>query len=758
LAIRIRLIHSPLPSKVSLVGLVGCLYVSWIIYGGVRPQEAISSFAVLSLQVVIGQLVVQRISQFRLSSLETIAIGFAVGSIVCTLLDQVLLLMRLDLSIWVVQGVLLVVLILVAKGTHIRLLPQPQVFDFRLALATPTLVMSGYGVFARGWWLAIAVNMSVLGATFLPVIARSLRKTVAVAFAGLVAWAFLLFLSRPVAPIYGDWLLRPLYTGSDDLVFSESMSWSLSHFGISDYAAAINTSVRYHWFSLAWSGLVQKSSGVAPFVTTLHVVPVVAFAIITWLVVALARLAPGRSRGGIIAVITLFGTAISIEPHRMYHVLNTSNIAPFIWLLLLPIALILNDSENLRSRFIVLPVLTFVAFVAKAPFGVAALCGVSSSLTIGGFRRRNSSQLVLLVLVGLISLVTYSSFLSPHDWERRHYSITWNFADLLSGSRYYPLAPLFLIAVVIATVFVGVLGLRRVDLTAKLLIALAFLVGASSVGLLRFIVSGGSAELYFFNVTIFCGAIVTGLAIDRGGDESDSPHQLTLFVAIAISFICMMVEIHLKVVSRITSPQISHIISPLSIALLLLCVMFGLQKVVGRQIVGSRSVFLAFATLAASTALLMNLLEEPEDYLSTTQVASIEDVAALSWLRNSSPSTAIVATNRFLCITEQPCSFDDSSYLISAVARRRVLVEGPRFVIGGRPYPDWIKQRIELSVRFANSPNQADLDTLRRYGVSWFVIDERFLESGAFDESSWANFGNVRYHLGAVAIVELWSS
>ena len=747
-----------MPTKASLVGLVGCLYVGWIIYGGVRPPEAISSFVVLAFQFVIGQLVVQRISQFRLSSLETIAIGFAVGSLVCTLLDQALLLMRLDLRVWVVQGMLLLVLILVAKGTHIQLLPQPQVFDFRLALATPVLVLSGFGVFARGWWLAIAVNMIVLGATFLPAIARSVRRTGVVAFAGLVAWALVLYFSRPVTPTYGDWLLRPLYTGSDDLVFSESMSWSLAHFGIHDYAAAINTSVRYHWFSLAWSGLVQKSSGVAPFVTTLHVVPVVTFAIITWLVLALARLVTGRSRGGIIAVIALFGTAIAIDPHRMYHVLNTSNIAPFMWFLLMPIALVLNSSENLRSRFIVLPILTFIAFIAKAPFGVAALCGVTASLAVAWFGRRNSSQLVLLVFVALTSFATYLAFLSPHDWEQRQYSITWNLANLTPESQYYPVIPLFLIAVVIATVFVGVIGLRRGDLTTPLLTALAFLFGASSVGLLRFIVSGGSAELYFFNVTILCGAIVTGLAMDRGGKESDSSQPLALFATTAIAFAGMTVEIHLGVVSRATSPQISHIISPLTIALLLLGVMSLFQKVVGKQMVGSRSVLIAFATLAASSALLVNLLKQPEEYLSTTQVASVEDVAALAWLRNSSPSTAIVATNRFLCANDEPCSFDDSSYLISAIARRRVLVEGPRFVIGGRPYPDWMKERIVLSVRFANSPNQADLESLRRYGVSWFVVDERFLESGAVDDASWTNFGNVRYHRDGVAIVELKSS
>ena len=154
--------------------------------------------------------------------------------------------------------------------------------------------------------MAIALLATCLCATFFGFFSGRSSTILGIAIGGIFSATGVLLNAKPTITTHGDWLLRPLYTGSDDLVFSESMSWSLAHFGIHDYAAAINTSVRYHWFSLAWSGLVQKSSGVAPFVTTLHVVPVVSFAIITWLVLALARLVTGRSRGGIIAVIALF--------------------------------------------------------------------------------------------------------------------------------------------------------------------------------------------------------------------------------------------------------------------------------------------------------------------------------------------------------------------------------------------------------------------------------------------------------------------
>lgn len=100
------------------------------------------------------------------------------------------------------------------------------------------------------------------------------QLTVYLATACLILACLRLF--RPAAE-YGTLRLRALYTGTDDLVFSESLSNSISLFGLKDYIAAIDSPIRYHWFTLAWSGMTSRLSGSAPFDVTLHVVPVVAF-------------------------------------------------------------------------------------------------------------------------------------------------------------------------------------------------------------------------------------------------------------------------------------------------------------------------------------------------------------------------------------------------------------------------------------------------------------------------------------------------
>jgi hypothetical protein len=65
--------------------------------------------------------------------------------------------------------------------------------------------------------------------------------------------------------------------------------------------------------------------------------------------------------------------------------------------------------------------------------------------------------------------------------------------------------------------------------------------------------------------------------------------------------------------------------------------------------------------------------------------------------------------------------------------------------------------RIALSTRFAERPNEDDLRTLKDYGVDWFVVSERFLPTGTLVESDWAKFGIIRYRQDGVAIIELRS-
>ena len=156
-------------------------------------------------------------------------------------------------------------------------------------------------------------------------------------------------------------------------------------------------------------------------------------------------------------------------------------------MLLVPILLVALAQRSLRGATFTIPVLIAVAFLAKAPFGVAVLLGTVSTLLVMWWRNRSVSGFVLPAVVAITSVATYFVFLSPHSWEQREYAVSWNLANLAPDSRLYPLIPISLIIAILATIFVGSIGLGRQSQSNTETLLLTFLVTTAAVGSLRFV-------------------------------------------------------------------------------------------------------------------------------------------------------------------------------------------------------------------------------------------------------------------------------
>ena len=147
---------------------------------------------------------------------------------------------------------------------------------------------------------------------------------------------------------------------------------------------------------------------------------------------------------------------------------------------------------------------------------------------------------------------------------------------------------------------------------------------------------------------------------------------------------------------------------------------------------------------------------EYDSYNFTETVASTTDLSSLDWVRSNVNELDILATNRFLCNQDITCDYDDSSFLISAVSGRRVLIEGPRFVVGGRPYPDWVTNRIKLSVEFANAPTDALFAELQRFNVRWFYLDTNFITSDIDPLiRPWNKWATIAFHSSNIYVLKL---
>jgi hypothetical protein len=136
------------------------------------------------------------------------------------------------------------------------------------------------------------------------------------------------------------------------------------------------------------------------------------------------------------------------------------------------------------------------------------------------------------------------------------------------------------------------------------------------------------------------------------------------------------------------------------------------------------------------------------------QTASEGELTALNWISHNSKQDVIVATNRSLCEDGLLCEHESSSHLVSAVSRRRVLLEGPYFVPSSRAlnggYEDWASLRARLSIGFVESPSKLLADQLTEYGVTLIYV-----QKSSSDMKSWEPWATTVYENPSAAVLML---
>jgi hypothetical protein len=136
------------------------------------------------------------------------------------------------------------------------------------------------------------------------------------------------------------------------------------------------------------------------------------------------------------------------------------------------------------------------------------------------------------------------------------------------------------------------------------------------------------------------------------------------------------------------------------------------------------------------------------------QTASEGELTALNWISHNSKQDVIIATNRSLCEDGLLCEHESSSHLVSAVSRRRVLLEGPYFVPSSRAlnggYEDWASLRAKLSLGFVDIPSKLLAEQLANYGVT--VI---YVQKSATDTTSWEPWASIVYENQSAAVLIL---
>ena len=728
---------------------------------GVPTDESLRIVAIIGSQIYVGAEIWKLfVKNHRVQLIELLGMGFAFGSAIFTIIDQILIRSDLQLSDSVIPIVLVSLTVLFKSRPQIGSFSIDYLQDIPQATVFMILcVFLGFGELTHGSLLAVVILIGL----FLTSLnwARTMWKELIISTVGVCGYIFLYSQFKP--PIaYGSWFLRPLYTGTDDAVFSESVAYSVAHFGSSEYAAAQGTNLRYHWFSLAWSGMVDRVASTSPFTMTLHVVPVITFMAIAALLLAVSIRLNMNGYFIFIAPLILFATSTAPGSTRFFHVLNTSNVLPYVWTLALVLVIVLFCKSEINFANHLIVFFLAVILLAKIPYAVAPLTGLVCMHLYSAMKDWGKLKATVIQLtVTFVTLSTvFVAFLTPNKWEKRQFKIDWNLMHAAHGSNYrFIIAPVFIL-ILLVTRFPLIFMFKTLSVNKRLRV---FLIGAIFTGLFRFVLNGSSAEFYFFNSALLFGSIAVAIVVSDIVNENVQLKNRTFLtigiVSMVISFISIKLWDWLSSTYGLSRFEMIQMAFPLIISVFLTLIFyFKISKYDLFSPLRAVSLAMIVSLTFAGIGIFITQTINTPTYSSFGGIATREDIDSLNWLRNNSKVDAVIATNRGICTGSDPCGFDESSFLISAVAHRRVLIEGPRFVTGGRPYPDWVNERIQKSLAFANSPSNTSFYNLKNMGVTWYFMDTNYLSDSAISSNtSWGEWAELVHQNSNILILKLRS-
>lgn len=732
----------------------------WLIAHGVSFESSAKSVLVVAMQAIIG---VSAMLWFLKSTgsprSELFLVGASLGFALTASADIALIssgLAGLTLAMVVVVALLSITL---TRKSWAEILDRPPNLDAPISWFGISLIL-GKGVLTAGWLVALGILVTGFVVLRLNSRVSAQIRTLGASFAFVMSCLAIWLWHPPVA--YGSWFLQPLYTGTDDNVFAESLSHSLSNFGLGDFAASSGVTNRYHFFSLAWSGMTSRIGDLEPFVMTLHVVPTVAFGLTAGLVWALTAMLTKSRRTPALAVIVLFASNSLPEQFRFFHTNTTSNTLTHVWLIaafIIAVRLLENHNSLL---WLPLTIFSTSAILAKAPYGVVLLSGLAILfLAVLATKPVQATRLALSLLPPLIlPFIAALVFLRPVEWSQRQYSLHFNGMRLAVGVSSQQVVVLGVLMLILFARVAGIVWSRphTGDPEGQRL-AWIMLMGSTVSGLVSLVLDGNSAERYFLAAALVAAAPLTAIGIDRALDslgKSHSPVLKPLNLVIGTAALGIVIHLSTELIFRIGLTSASMSLVPVATAAVSITMVIVFTRAKTRREKSSyimASAIIAFAIGSTITYVRIGLEENP--YSFTDTVADTRDIEALAWLHENSAKMDIVATNRYLCPESEACPFDDSSMLISALAQRRVFIEGPRFVVGGRPYPEWVTDRVQMSTGFASRPSNGTLNQLMAADVTWFYLDKTSPQVSVESVSAMRSLVPARFENDRVIIFKL---
>jgi len=733
--------------------------------------------SILLLQVVVGQEIYGSISKrVQVSTIERMAMGFSIGSLVWLLVDQFLLWMSLPGIGWLLISLQIVFVLWV---NHRRADENSGLFPVSFEAVGWLTVASLFGLSGEWVW---PLPLAVVGAALLLANYRSLfgrRRDLAVLATLIAIGSFVMVLAtRP----------KIWWITQNDQHFYQAISSSLAKWGFNDNTLSSGFRLSYHWFPYAWSGLVQRLSGAPDWIVITRVGPLIATLCIVSLVWVISRrMFESKSVAALsvllFAISNVFGDlALNIDL-AMFG--SYSQLFASIWLLPILLWMIDADRRTMSSNSVLVSILLVGMVGGKVSHAAIALVAVLSFesfrfITDPGLRKNCIFQSTVALTIVLVT----TFFLFGNEGSISFRFLTW--VSYIQGDLYpfvqgeipgfsrwklYVYVGAILLGILfatLATIFAGFAWLRR----QRAIFFALFCSVVSGVVLSNFSsLPSGPNGLFFVHSAITLAVALSGSTIWQSlhaFPEQRIKAQMILVLALATVLSLMvnyLIPSRYLGTSAATYLRTSRSLSFMA-GVFLIVVVCAFQKKTPRSGPSFAPIVLVFLLgLSSVSFLAKSVMSFEKNYSSFTKygqtfVASVSLEEVARWFENETLETDIYASN-YLC-DDTNCGSPNYSTksLMSALINRRSLIQVPYFTAAytrDRNSIDaaQIPLRIEASTSFASSPTRETLNFLIQQDVRWYVVDQTVAKSNWWQKSDSVVFGNEEFLVIDLDTVEL---
>ena len=793
----LKLTNQRLQIASSLLTLMSPIFIFvalLLIATGTSTSGALSISLVVLLQWLSGSVLWSTIKMaHRPSLLESIALGAPIGFALCTVFDQIFVLTPLRPIAWLIPIALILAALTRSRSSDGQ--PEQSDTDFQLiAISIVGLLVGMSGIYFV-YLIGIIPMLICVAALFSLKFKSSLQRMFCLV-AGIVFSVATIASLNMSTGVASSSLLGPLIYDSDDHIFSEQMSWSIAHWGLGDNSSAVGTGIQYHWFSLAWSGLVSRASGAGPWIVNAHLIPIISFLVLSLLLISASQLKRKSIWLALLSPLFLFLADDYLAPLKFYFTGVPTNILSHVWLLSAALLFVCYPNEKSTKFRLVFMLLSAATILGKGPYGIVLLSGLLFAITYAIFAKKlpNRSSIITTSLVAIFALAA-SYFVFLREPNGRSYIVSWyRFRTHIPNPLITRIPQGGLFAFIIGFIFIIIFLFMRYLIPMCFgcrknasPIQTSFFIGCTCAGMISFLLYYEGSTTYFVNAALVTGVLSLVLyltnadkpVIESSVIRSKLGARLFIFFVAYAAFKLFLTQIEQFVNHHGYDKDTFVYLIPFF--LFLLIALSDRLRSLDKRI----TLLSGIALFALVNALyFVQKIDFSVPYYSQESVASLvppDESDAMIWLSNNVPIDAVIATNRSLCFDQPHCTDLDGRTLLSALSRRRVLLDGRHTgpfnddcyadgelneairvkalnqngsdVSTDGCYQPWELERVQASLNFIYHPNVNTLSVINSFGVEFVYIQKSSLLP-----NSWEPWGTTVYENNSAIILATHSS